>query len=87
MGKFGTVDAVVADYDAERGRIRQFVSVELQAVDCTGSVVPAYLGVLNNEPQVTTSYGINWANVRKRYIDQLVAKISTIITGALVSWP
>ena len=74
MEKFGTVDMVIADHDEAQDAIRQFVSVELQAVDCTGSVVNAYLGILNSDTSVEVAYGINWANVRKRYIDQLVAK-------------
>lgn len=74
MAHFGKVDLVVADYDADNHSIREFVSVELQAVDITGSVEPAYTGVVNSTAGVTLSFGINWANVRKRYIDQLIAK-------------
>ena len=65
---------VVADLDAQTGRIREFVSVELQAVDLTGSVAPAYSALLDSRPVVETTFGVNWANVRKRYMDQLVAK-------------
>jgi len=74
MEKFGTVDLVVADFAPETKSIREFVSVELQAVDITGSVQPAYAALLNREPEVDVRYGINWANVRKRYIDQLITK-------------
>ena len=74
MEKFGTVDMVIADFDAEKNRINQFISVELQAVDLTGTVEPAYSALLKNQPEVETTYGVNWANVRKRYIGQLVAK-------------
>ena len=74
MAPFGQVDMVVADYNAQAHSIREFVSVELQAVDITGSVEPAYSALLNSEPEVRAKYGLNWANVRKRYIDQLVAK-------------
>jgi len=74
MAKFGKVDLVICDYDAQAHAVREFVSVELQAVDISGSVEPAYTGVLNSASSVQVSYGINWANVRKRYIDQLVAK-------------
>lgn len=74
MERFGTVDMVIADIDADRGIVREFVSVELQAVDLTGSVEPAYSAVLNSQPHVETTYGVNWANVRKRYMDQLISK-------------
>lgn len=74
MEKFGTVDMVIADLDTATGTIREFVSVELQAVDLSGSVEPAYSGVLNSAESVEVSYGVNWGNVRKRYIEQLVSK-------------
>lgn len=74
MEKFGTVDMVIADLDQSAGVIRQFVSVELQAVDLSGTVEPAYSGVLNNLEMVETNYGVNWANVRKRFVEQLVSK-------------
>jgi hypothetical protein len=85
MEKFGKVDFVLADVDegaheirrvAEVARrIRQFVSVELQAVDITGSYLPAYVAITNNRRMATPpSFGINWANVRKRFISQLIAK-------------
>ena len=74
MEKFGTVDLVIADLDSERNQINEFVSVELQAVDLSGSVEPAYSALLNHQQIVETTFGVNWANVRKRYMDQLVAK-------------
>lgn len=75
MARFGMVDFVVADVD-DAGQVKEFVSVELQAVDCTGSVEPAYTAILSNVATVAKrySYGINWANVRKRYINQLILK-------------
>jgi hypothetical protein len=74
MANFGNVDMVIADIDPATGAVGTFVSVELQAVDITGSVEPAYQGVLNSQPVVDVSYGINWANVRKRFITQLINK-------------
>ncbi len=76
MEDFGNVDMVVADVAPKTGKILEFVSVELQAVDCTGSVEPAYSAVINNVDGLAErpSYGINWANVRKRYIAQLITK-------------
>ena len=74
MEKFGTVDMVIADFDTSANRINQFVSIELQAVDLSGTVEPAYTALLESQPVVETNYGVNWANVRKRYMEQLVAK-------------
>jgi hypothetical protein len=65
---------VIADIDEVSGEVRKFVSVELQAVDITGSYEPAYQGVLNRADLVDVSYGINWKNVRKRFITQLIDK-------------
>lgn len=74
MAGFGNVDMVIADIDPATGTVGTFVSVELQAVDLTGSVEPAYQGVLHSHPVVDVSYNINWANVRKRFITQLINK-------------
>jgi hypothetical protein len=76
MAGFGTVDFVIADVDPVTNVVGDFVSVELQAVDITGSVEMAYNAILNSQPLMTNriSYGVNWANVRKRYIAQLITK-------------
>ena len=75
MQKFGRVDFVVADYDEHSKQVRKFLPVELQAVDITGSVYPAYDAILNSkELPKRPSYGLNWSNVRKRYITQLIQK-------------
>ncbi|MBX3322699.1 MAG: hypothetical protein KF757_06880 [Phycisphaeraceae bacterium] len=74
MKGFGMVDLVIADIDATN-TVRSFVSVELQAVDITGSVEPAYQALLGNaQVEGKISYGLNWANVRKRYVSQLISK-------------
>lgn len=74
MSHFGNVDFVVADID-DAQKVRQFVSVEVQAVDCTGSVYDAYEALITNtmldqEPK----FGLNLANVFKRYVSQLIGK-------------
>ena len=68
MEKFGTVDLVVAGLDERTGKVSQFVSVELHAVDLTGSVEPTYTALLNSQQLVETTFGVNCANVRKRYM-------------------
>lgn len=75
MQKFGNVDLVVADVDDEAMSVRSFVPVELQAVDITGSYFPAFEALTNNRMlDRAVQYGFNWANVRKRFISQLIAK-------------
>ena len=74
MTGFGNVDFVIADMGKGES-VRDFLSVELQAIDISGSVMPAYRALregrhLNRRP----SYGLNWANVYKRYITQLIRK-------------
>lgn len=74
MTGFGNVDFVIADM-GQGETVRDFLSVELQAIDISGSVMPAYKALradrhLDRRP----SYGLNWANVYKRYITQLIRK-------------
>ena len=74
MKDFGNVDFVIADVD-EEGEIGQFLSVELQAIDITGTVMDAYLALRAGEQMdEKKSYGLNWSNVYKRYITQLIRK-------------
>jgi hypothetical protein len=74
MTGFGNVDFVIADV-REDGGIGQFLSVELQAIDITGSVMPAYLALRKSEElDRKPTYGLNWDNVYKRYITQLIRK-------------
>ncbi len=74
MEGFGNVDFVIADV-AEDGEVNQFLSVELQAIDITGSAFESYQALragvdLDKRP----TYGFNWDNVYKRYITQLIRK-------------
>lgn len=74
LKSFGMVDLVIAEID-DAGEVKEFVSVELQAVDITGTVEPAYQALLNSSHvDGKMSYGLNWANVRKRYVSQLISK-------------
>ena len=74
MAGFGNVDFVIAEVQ-ENGEVDQFLSVELQAIDITGSVFKAYTALragvdLDKRP----TYGLNWDNVYKRYVTQLIRK-------------
>lgn len=74
MQKFGKVDLVIADMQ-RNGTVGQFVPVELQAVDITGSVLPYYEAHISSRNLPSAHpYNFNWANVRKRFISQLIAK-------------
>ena len=74
MAGFGNVDFVIADVQDD-GEVEQFLSVELQAIDITGSAFKAYQALragadLDKRP----TYGFNWDNVYKRYVTQLIRK-------------
>lgn len=74
MDGFGNVDFVIADINDDGG-VNRFLSVELQAIDITGSVRPAYEAVLAGRLlDKRPTYGFNWKNVYKRYVHQLIAK-------------
>lgn len=74
MSGFGNVDFVIADV-GDDGEVDQFLSVELQAIDITGSIFPAYQALRAGEDlDKRPTYGLNWDNVYKRYVTQLIRK-------------
>ena len=74
MTGFGNVDFVIADIGQD-GAITEFLSVELQAIDISGSVMPAYKALrANQDLDRRPTYGLNFANVYKRYVTQLIRK-------------
>lgn len=74
MEGFGNVDFVIADVGLD-GEVEQFLSVELQAIDITGSAFKAYHALRAGEDlEKKPTYGFNWDNVYKRYITQLIRK-------------
>ena len=71
---FGKIDFVIADL-GKGGQIKQFLSVELQAIDINGTVMDAYRALrAGRSLDKKKSYGLNYANVYKRYITQLIRK-------------
>lgn len=75
MGKFGKVDMVIADVQENPRRVGAFLPVELQAVDITGSYRPIYEAhTLGTQLEKPSTYNFNWANVRKRFLSQLIGK-------------
>lgn len=75
MGKVGNVDMVIADLSDSGTEISDFVSIELQAIDITGSYEPAYSAiVLNSELDKKPKYNFNYKNVQKRLMSQMTDK-------------
>ncbi len=74
MAGFGNVDFVIADVKDD-GEVEQFLSVELQAIDITGSAFRAYQAIrAGQDLEKRPTYGFNWDNVYKRYVTQLIRK-------------
>lgn len=74
MRGFGNVDFVIADIDGASS-VKNFLSVELQAIDITGSVMHAFEAITSGHLlERPPTYGLNWDNVYKRYITQLIRK-------------
>lgn len=72
--KIGMVDCVIAEMDAQKN-IKQFLSVEFQTIDITGSYFDAYDSHINSlVMEKAPTYNFNWMNVYKRYISQLITK-------------
>ncbi len=68
------VDWVLARVDAQ-GALMEFVAMELQTMDTTGTYEPALNALIvgNLQPPASVA-GINWENVNKRILPQLIYK-------------
>lgn len=57
------------------GNLMGYVGVEIQSIDITGNYRDAWQGYKNGDSKVPQSgHGMNWANVHKRLIPQLIRK-------------
>lgn len=77
------VDWVLALLDAQ-GKLKEFVAVEVQTIDTTGNYRNGREGLLSHErtnPQTTV--GMNWENVNKRILPQLIYKGQVLQREAL----
>lgn len=68
------VDWVLALLDAS-GALQEFIAVEVQTIDTTGNYRNGREGLLTPErANPTTTAGLNWENVNKRILPQLIYK-------------
>lgn len=67
------VDWVLARLDNE-GKLVEFTAIEVQTIDTTGNYRTARESLLNNREIVKDTVGLNWENVSKRIIPQLIYK-------------
>lgn len=56
------------------GDLAAFVPVEVQAIDTTGSYQASLAGLRNGRRREQSTVGLNWENVNKRIIPQLITK-------------
>lgn len=67
------VDWVLARLDGT-GELTEFTAIEVQTIDTTGNYREARNGLLNGRQIVPDTVGLNWENVSKRIIPQLIYK-------------
>ena len=56
------------------GRLTAFAPVEVQTIDTTGSYKPSISSLENGRRISTSDFGMNWENVNKRILPQLIVK-------------
>lgn len=67
------VDWVLARLDAT-GELVEFTAIEVQTIDTTGNYREARNGLLDGRQIIADTVGLNWENVSKRIIPQLIYK-------------
>ncbi|MBF0109589.1 MAG: hypothetical protein HQL76_10475 [Magnetococcales bacterium] len=67
------VDWVLAKLDAN-GDLEEFVAVEVQTIDTTGNYRNGFAALTKGRQVVKTTAGLNWENVSKRILPQLIYK-------------
>lgn len=67
------VDWVLAKLD-EKGDLEEFVAVEVQTIDTTGTYRNGYESLKKGRVVEKTTAGLNWENVNKRILPQLIYK-------------
>lgn len=59
---------------SDHGQLLGFVPIEVQTIDTTGSYRPSIEGLEAGRQQVPSTFGMNWENVNKRILPQLIVK-------------
>ncbi len=67
------VDWVLARLDGQGG-LTEFTAIEVQTIDTTGNYQTARQTLMENREIVSDTVGLNWENVNKRIIPQLIYK-------------
>lgn len=56
------------------GQLEGFVPVEVQTIDTTNSYATSVTALQNGQPGKVSNFGMNWENVNKRILPQLIVK-------------
>jgi hypothetical protein len=67
------VDWVLAKID-DSGELEEFVAIEVQTIDTTGTYRNGYEALVHDRSSIKTTAGLNWENVSKRILPQLIYK-------------
>ena len=69
----------------QNGALRQYVGIEVQSIDITGNYRDAWYAARDRKPAIPSSgHGLNWANVHKRLIPQIIRKSIVYSRSSLV---
>lgn len=85
IGKVMSMDWVLAKIQGTR--LIEYVGIEVQSIDITGNYRDAWHAYKNLKPDTSldalpsSGHGLNWANVHKRLIPQLIRK-SVVYSGS-----
>lgn len=67
------VDWVLVRLDGD-GKVAEFTAIEVQTIDTTGNYRSARSALLNEQRVIPDTVGLNWENVAKRIIPQIIFK-------------
>ena len=76
------VDWVLARLDG-KGELKEFTAIEVQTIDTTGKYSDAQKALKTNRSIAVDTVGLNWENVSKRIIPQLIYKGQVLQREAL----
>lgn len=68
-----------------KGKLVEYVGIEVQTIDITGNYRDAWYAARDKKPDIPASgHGLNWANVHKRLMPQIIRKGLVYSKSALV---
>ena len=69
----------------KNGKLMEYVGIEVQSIDITGNYRDAWYAARDMKPVIPSSaHGLNWANVHKRLMPQIIRKSLVYSKSALV---